>query len=236
MPAWLETEWRHLALLNYEIDAAAVARKLPSELELDLWEGRAFASVIGHVVQHPRWLGFRFPEPEPFARVGLKIYVKRRVGTVWRRGELWWQEYFPTPPKVPPGIIRRSHSAVNAPTRFSIHFEPKGKISDAVVEYGWQVGAEWAMVSLRSQGIAQPTESWPWEHFLLHRSYSYSADGREGSIEHPIWFFWEVESAALSPIATTTFGPEFAPFLREKPESAIFVKGSKIGFGRLKRF
>ena len=47
---FLTAEWKHLAILNYEIEPSALAPFVPAGTELDLWEGKIFVSVVGKTV------------------------------------------------------------------------------------------------------------------------------------------------------------------------------------------
>ena len=54
---FLTARWRHLAMLNYEIDAAALAQDMPAGTEADTWRGRAFVSMVGFLFLETRVLG-----------------------------------------------------------------------------------------------------------------------------------------------------------------------------------
>lgn len=57
----LAAEWRHLAMLNYEIDPAALAPLVPAGTELDDFNGACFVSIVGFQFLHARFLGVAFP-------------------------------------------------------------------------------------------------------------------------------------------------------------------------------
>src|SRR6266850_1348152 len=54
---FLTAEWRHLAMLNFEIDPAAVRALVPAGTELDDWRGRTFVSLVGFMFLNTRVLG-----------------------------------------------------------------------------------------------------------------------------------------------------------------------------------
>lgn len=43
---FLTAEWRHLLMLNYEVDPALLHPLVPAGTELDCWQGRALVSVV----------------------------------------------------------------------------------------------------------------------------------------------------------------------------------------------
>ena len=54
MSAFLTAQWRDLVMLNWPIDPAAFAARVPAGTELDLWDGRCFVSLVAF-----RFLGTR---------------------------------------------------------------------------------------------------------------------------------------------------------------------------------
>lgn len=44
---FLSASWRNLAMLNFTIDPAILKPLIPSETELDLFQNRAYVSVVG---------------------------------------------------------------------------------------------------------------------------------------------------------------------------------------------
>ena len=58
---FLEAEWRHLALFNYEIDPELLEPLVPEGTTLDLWGGRALVSIVGFMFLDTRLLGVPIP-------------------------------------------------------------------------------------------------------------------------------------------------------------------------------
>ena len=44
---FLTSEWRHLAMVNYEIDPSLLQNEIPSGTELDFFEGKTYVSIVG---------------------------------------------------------------------------------------------------------------------------------------------------------------------------------------------
>lgn len=74
---FLTAEWRHLAMLNFEIDPAAVRPLVPAGTELDDWRGRTFVSLVGFMFLNTRVLGVGVPRHRDFEEVNLRFYVRR---------------------------------------------------------------------------------------------------------------------------------------------------------------
>ena len=84
-PVMLQT-WEHLLFLHWSVAPAALQRLLPDALEVDLFEGRAYVSLVPFTITgvRPPWLP---PAPllSRFHEVNLRTYVRPRGGEpgVW---------------------------------------------------------------------------------------------------------------------------------------------------------
>lgn len=72
-------DWRDLLFVHWAFSPDVVAARLPADLELDLWEGKAYVTAIPFVVEAsrpamaPRRLGMTFLE------VNLRTYVRPKA-------------------------------------------------------------------------------------------------------------------------------------------------------------
>ncbi|MDE0204502.1 MAG: DUF2071 domain-containing protein, partial [Candidatus Tectomicrobia bacterium] len=92
---FLSANWRHLVMVNYEVDPNLLRSWLPAGVELDTWQGRTLASVVGFEFLATRVLGVQVPGHQDFHEVNLRFYVRRRVGGGWRRGVVFVKELVP---------------------------------------------------------------------------------------------------------------------------------------------
>lgn len=76
-PAGYQT-WTHLLFAHWEVDPSVMRAVVPAELDLDLWEGRAYVGVVPFAMRDirpafvPRGLGLNFLE------TNLRTYVSYR--------------------------------------------------------------------------------------------------------------------------------------------------------------
>ena len=70
---FLNAEWKHLAMLNYEIEPSVLASFVPSGTELDLWNGKVLVSVVGFLFLKTRVFGIPIPFHRDFEEVNLRI-------------------------------------------------------------------------------------------------------------------------------------------------------------------
>ena len=74
---FLSAQWRNLVMLNYDIDPAALRPLVPQGTELDEFEGRTMASVVGFQFRRTRVLGLPIPFHSNFDEVNLRFYIRR---------------------------------------------------------------------------------------------------------------------------------------------------------------
>ena len=51
---FLTAHWRHLLLLNFEVPPNVLIPRVPHGTEVDLFDGRAFASIVGFHFERTR--------------------------------------------------------------------------------------------------------------------------------------------------------------------------------------
>ena len=75
----MTAERRNLVMLTSEIDAAALAGRVPGGCEVDSWSGRTFVSLVGFQFLNTRVLGLPIPFHRHFEEVNLRFYVRRKA-------------------------------------------------------------------------------------------------------------------------------------------------------------
>jgi uncharacterized protein len=77
--------WRHLGLLHWPIDAAAVSSLLPADLEVDTFDGVAYLGIVPFTIPLSRTPRLGLPIAPAFHEVNLRTYVHRggRDPGVW---------------------------------------------------------------------------------------------------------------------------------------------------------
>ena len=81
----LTARWTELVMLNFAVPREVLAQLAPAGTEPDLYDGQAYASVIGFLFRDARFLGLRFPGHGRFEEVNLRYYVCRHIDTVMAR-------------------------------------------------------------------------------------------------------------------------------------------------------
>jgi uncharacterized protein YqjF (DUF2071 family) len=227
-PAFLTAHWKHLAMLNFEVDPAALKAHVPRGTELDLWQGRCLVSLVGFQFLDTRVRGMGFPLHRDFPEVNLRFYVKREVRDELRRGVVFVREIVPRwmIAQVANALYGERYAAL--PMAFDdALLSPQGALS-----YRWRARGLWHGISLRVQGEPRLLEPATEEAFITEHYWGYAKqpDGStlEYRVDHPPWEVWRGIEAELAGKVCAYYGKPVGHFLRGMPSSCFVAKGSEI--------
>jgi uncharacterized protein YqjF (DUF2071 family) len=226
---FLTAQWRHLAMLNYEIDPAVLAPFVPAGTELDWWNGATYASMVGFLFLDTRLRGIAVPFHRNFEEVNLRFYVRRRTPEGgWRRGVVFICE-----------LVRLPAISAVARWRYEENYRTVPmwhRISTSVdgmqVQYGWRHGARDHSIDVTASARLNHLESGTLEEFIAEHYWGYTSQ-RDGStveyrVSHPSWRIRPATSARLNCNPRTLYGPQFSAFLTTHPDSAFLAEGSAV--------
>jgi uncharacterized protein len=225
---FLTAAWRHLIILNYEIEPSVLARHVPAGTEVDLFNGRAYASVVAFLFLDAKALGsVPVPFHGEFEEINLRFYVRRRRGGEVRRGVVFVKE-----------IVSRSLIALAARSIYGENYVTLETGHRLVLdERGDAVeGAYWFGETGRENGIEFQTTG-PFEviqhgtkeEFQIVHAWGYTRQSSRRTLEYSVSHRpWRAAPAAASLVCDVAkvYGPEFVAALSAPAESAYVVDGS----------
>ena len=225
---FLTARWIHLAMLNFEIDPAVLAAWVPAGTELDPWEGRYLASIVGFQFLDTRLLGIPVPFHRDFEEVNLRFYVRRTVGGEVRRGVVFVKEI------VPRRALAWVANAVYQEKYVALPMAHEGRLDAAprTLAYRWRHAGRWSRLAVTVEGEPYLPDETAEETFVAEHYWGYTAR-RDGStleyrVEHPRWRVWRCSESELDADVAALYGPAFAPFLAARPVSAFVADGSEV--------
>jgi uncharacterized protein YqjF (DUF2071 family) len=229
---FLTAEWRFLAMLNYEIDPALLVPFVPSGTELDSWNGKTFASLVGFLFLNTRIRGIPIPFHRNFEEVNFRFYVRRRADDGWRRAVVFVKEIVPLPTIAFVARALYNERYISLPMSHQITTSSVGSEETLSVMYSWQHNKSDNHLKLMTRGVPQ----FPLEHsepeFITEHYWGYARQ-RDGStleyrVDHPQWRIWEGLEARLSCDIASLYGPQFVDYLSKPPSSAFLAEGSNV--------
>lgn len=221
---FLTARWSRLAMLNYEMDPAILRALVPSGTELDTWNGRCFASMVGFQFLDTRVLGVAVPFHRNFLEVNLRFYVRRGVDGEIRRGVVFVKELVP----------RRALAWV-ANAVYNEHYVALPMWSEDAgdrVAYSWKYRRKPCSLGVSVMGDSYAAEPDSEESFITEHYWGYVSqrDGAtvEYKVEHPTWRVWRGVDSSFDCDVAGLYGAEFAAPLSGKPSSCFLADGSEV--------
>jgi len=228
---FLTAEWRHLLMLNYDIEPTALEPLVPPGTTLDTYQGTTYASLVAFLFLRTRLLGVPIPFHQEFEEVNLRFYVRRFAGGDWRRGVVFIKELVPKLAVALTARLVYNENYESLPMRHALDIGPGQAPSS--LRYEWEDRGRWN--GMRAQTAGEPHQPAPGslEEFITEHYWGYARqkDGScvEYEVEHPRWQVWQAIDAGLDcDAASAPGGEQFAPALSRPPASAFVADGSAI--------
>ena len=227
-PVFLSTRWRHLAMLNYEIDPALLEPYLPAGTRLDTWNGKHYISVVGLMFLNTRLYGVPVPFHRDFEELNLRFYVRREAAGEVRRGVVFIKEVVPR--SAIAMVARAIYNENYVATPMSHSVSRNGE--ELSVAYRWRQGEAAGSLVVRAQGRPALIQDDTEEEFIAEHYWGYAVqrDGGtlEYAVEHPRWRIWRIEEAGLDCDVERLYGSRFAAHVKGRPASALLAEGSPV--------
>ena len=213
-------------MLNWEVEAALLEPLVPRGCVLDLYEGRAYVSVVGFRFEQTRVGGVAIPGHRAFEEINLRFYVRREVAGEQRRAVTFIREFVPRRAIAWVARWRYNEPYRRVPMTSQIVGTPA---TDMPTRVQYTAGAMAMEVTTDGVGRVLPTDSF--EAFISEHYWGYTAQ-RDGStveyaVTHPSWRIAGARTAALTGDVRAVYG-EWAPVLSRPVHSAWLADGSGV--------
>jgi len=229
---FLTAEWRHLVMVNYEIDPEILAPFVPNGIELDFWNGRTFVSVVGFLFQNTRVYGMAIPFHRNFEEVNLRFYVRRKSNGGWNRAVVFVKELVPRTAIAMIARLFYNENYIALPMTHKIEKMSTQPEDIKSAAYFWRFNGRENHLKLSTRGNAQPLIEGSEQEFITEHYWGYSTQ-RDGStleyrVEHPRWWVYSTAAAELNCDVAALYGKQFCEALSRRPSSAFLAEGSEI--------
>ena len=216
-------------MLNYEVDPACLQKYVPAGTELDSFDGRTYASLVGFQFRRTKLLGtIPIPFYTDFEEINLRFYVRRSEGGEIRRGVVFIAEIVP---KRAIAFTARLFYNENYVRRAMVH-RVVSDDSNVEVEYSWRSGNQGCKLQAHASGAPSLPAEGSLEQFITEHYWGYSRqpNGRtvEYYVSHVPWKVWNATHANFSGVTSDLYGDELSQLLMSPPASAFIADGSPI--------
>jgi uncharacterized protein len=226
---FLTAEWRKLIMAQYEVAPKKLVPYLPKGLELDLYQGKCYVSLIAFLFDRVRVKGIVVPGHTRFEEINLRFYVRRREddGSV-KRGVVFVREFVPR--RAIAWVANRFYEEpyVAVPTRSEI----ASSADVLTAKYGWKVGGRWHTLSAAAYLPSEPIVEGGLEEFITEHYWGYTkrSDGGTAAyqVEHPRWETYRVQSYEIAVDFEKLYGPEFGFLTDQRVSTVLLAEGSAV--------
>lgn len=204
-------EWNNAIFLHYEVNLTELKKLVPKELEIDLFDGKPWISLVAFTMEkiRPKHIP-SFPLISDFDEINIRTYVKsnHKTGVYFLSIEAGKRLSC----KIAKGISE-------LPYRYSEIKRTDKKYQSLNMEFNDQLDIEFTI----RKKLTQKTEldKWLTERYALFQDTEKSIN--EFEIHHIEWPINEIELQKLE-----VNYPRFEKLIKEKPNKTQYSKGVKV--------
>ncbi|HEX9793571.1 MAG TPA: DUF2071 domain-containing protein [Planctomycetota bacterium] len=238
---FLTSQWLDLVMLSWAVDPDLLEPLVPRGTELDAFEGRTVASVVGLRFEDVRVRGLAIPFHRRFPELNLRFYVRREVGGERRRGVVFVKELVPL--RAVAWLARLAYGE----RYFRLPMRATGSLPQAdakpralgTLRYAWRRQGRWESLQAEVAGAAALPAGESEAAFITEHYWGYARQRDGGTleyeVEHPRWQVWDAHAVHFDADAGALYGAGWATALSGAPSSAFVADGSAVVVRRGRR-
>jgi uncharacterized protein YqjF (DUF2071 family) len=237
MSTFLTAEWRKLIMAQYAVSPEVLAPWLPQGVELDLYDGQCFVSLVGFLFDRVRIKGVAVPFHTRFEEINLRFYVVRTLADgTRRRGVVFVREFVPRAAITLVAAKLYEEPYATLPTLSRISASPRS----LDVEYSWKHRSQWHRLAVEASPQARPIAVGSVEEFITEHYWGYTkrSDGStsEYPVQHPRWSVYPIAACRVEADFGALYGPSFAALTGQPAANVLLAEGSAVSVGSGSRF
>ena len=228
MTTFLKANWENIIMVNYEIDPDILIPFLPKGVTLDLFEGKAYVSLVGFMFKNTKIFKIPIPYLGNFEEINLRFYVQRKEGNTIKRGVVFINETIPY--RIVAWMankLYKEHYTV-VPTKHFIHERDEKK----QVKFEWLLNKKWNHILVEADTSSKDMVAGSFEEFIYEHYYGYTkvsdSATEEYRLQHPSWQIYKVSKYNILCDFIAMYGDDFSVLNKVKPTAVFIAKGSSV--------
>jgi uncharacterized protein YqjF (DUF2071 family) len=228
MTLFLKANWENIIMVNYEIDPHVLMPFLPKGVELDMFKGKAYVSLVGFMFKNTKLFNIPIPKLGTFEEINLRFYVTRTEGNTIKRGVVFINETIPY--KIVAWManaLYKEHYTV-VPTKHSIAKDA----TNQKIKFEWQLHQKWNSICVENSLSSHTMQRGSLEKFIYEHYYGYTKVNaqrtEEYRLHHPSWEIHNVLDYKIDCDFKVMYGDSFSVLNDAKPEAVFIAKGSSV--------
>ena len=228
MSVFLKAKWENIVMANYEIAPDILEKYLPKGIELDLFDGKAYVSLVGFMFKDTKIFNVPIFKLGTFEEINLRFYVSRKVGNETRRGVVFINETVPYKAVAWLANALYKEHYTTIPTKHKWDFTKEKK----EIKYEWLVNKKWNSIELSAKKEQNKMAKNSFESFIFEHYYGYTkyneTTTQEYQIVHSSWLINDILDYKINCDFEKMYGNDFAVLDKTQPTSIFLAEGSAI--------
>jgi uncharacterized protein YqjF (DUF2071 family) len=228
MAIFLKANWENIIMANYEIAPEILEPFLPKGVTLDLFNGKAYISLVGFMFKKTKLFNIPIPYLGTFEEINLRFYVVRKEGNKIKRGVVFINETIPYPIVAwMANKLYKEHYTV-VPTKHEISNNDNIK----KVNFAWLLNKKWNSIYVEASKKSEIMQNETLEQFIYEHYYGYTKidenKTEEYKLKHPSWKTNDVINHTIECDFEGMYGEAFAVLNATKPAAVFIAEGSSV--------
>jgi len=225
---FLSARWENLIMANYAVDPGLLQPYLPHGVELDLFNDKAYVSLVGFMFKRTSLFHIPIPFFGSFEEINLRFYVKRQDADSIKRGVVFINETVPYKAVAWLANALYKEHYISIPTKHMI------TAGDAFkkIRYEWKINNTWNHLAVNALAETAPMLPGSMEEFIFEHYYGYTklddAHSQEYKVNHPLWQVHKVVDYDVDCNFGLMYGNDFAFLAHHNPDSVFLAEGSPV--------
>ncbi len=228
MAVFLKAKWEHIIMANYEIDPKILFPFLPKGLELDLFNGKCYISLVGFMFKNTKIFTIPIPFLGTFEEINLRFYVTRKEENQTKRGVVFINETIPY--KMVAWMankLYKEHYTV-VPTKHKI----RTTTTNQKIKFQWLLKQKWNSIYVESEVNSNVMKNESLEKFIYEHYYGYTKidenKTEEYQLQHPSWNVHKVNHFRINCDFEAMYGQSFSALNQTEPTDVFIAEGSSV--------
>lgn len=228
MAIFLKANWENIIMANYEIAPEILEPFLPKGVELDLFNGKCYVSLVGFMFKKTKLFNISIPYFGTFEEINLRFYVIRKEENQLKRGVVFINETIPYPIVAwMANKLYKEHYTV-VPTKHQINCDD----STQNVNFEWLLNKKWNSIYVEASNECFTMRPNSLENFIYDHYYGYTKidehKTEEYKLQHPSWKTYKVLDYKIDCDFEAMYGKAFSVLNTTKPEAVFIAEGSSV--------
>lgn len=229
MTNFLTAQWENIIMANYAVPAEVLNKYLPKGVELDLYNNKAYVSLVGFMFKNTRIFKVAIPLLGTFEEVNLRFYVKQTINNETHRGVVFISETVPykVVALLANKLYKEHYIAISTKHNWEINTSTKN------ISYKWSVNNKWNSMQVKANNTPKAMIKGSFEEFIFEHYYGFTKVSEtvteKYSIQHPSWMINDIAETTIECDFGDNYGADFECLNQTKPDAVFIAEGSAIG-------